>query len=60
MHHPIRVWTRVDRQGYTDKCSFPYASQWFLSLHGHGYVDTGALTGVAWPLDLDNSEHWAF
>ena len=41
---PMRVWTRVDRCGYTDtdRCSFAYARQWFASIHGQLYTDTGA------------------
>ena len=51
---PIRVRTRVDVHGYadTDRCSLAYASEWFASINGHGYKDTGARTrtGVAGPL----------
>ena len=42
------------RRGYTDtdRCSLPCVDQWFGSIDGHGYIDTGARTrtGVAWPL----------
>ena len=50
----IPVSTRDDGRGYTDadRCSLLYASEWFGSISGHGYTDTGAWTqtGVAWPL----------
>ena len=53
---PIRVRTRVDGCGKmdTDKCSLPYASEWFASIDGHGHTDTCARTqtGVAWPLRI--------
>ena len=51
---PIRVRTQVDGRRYvdTDKWSLPCASEWFASINGHGYTDTGVQTrtGVAWPL----------
>ena len=50
----IRVRTRVDGRGNTDtdRCSLPYVSEWFASINGLGYTDTGVRTqtGVAWPL----------
>ena len=46
--------TRVQICGYADRdrCSLPYESEWFASIYGHGYTDTGAQTriDVAWPL----------
>ena len=38
MSLPIHVWTRVDGCGHmgAERCSLPYAIQWFASIHGHG------------------------
>ena len=36
----------------------PYASEWFVSIKGHGYTGARTRTGVAWPLhftSLDNN-----
>ena len=38
---PIHVRTWVDGRGYTDtdRCSLPYASEWFASINRYGYTD---------------------
>ena len=38
-----------------DRCSLPYESEWFASVKGHRYTDTGARTrtGVAYPMQVN-------